>query len=70
MMQNSEKLNLKSQIEQLEQEHRLLDERIRLLQTGKYLPQEQQEELKRLKLEKLKKKQRLYRLKGLLAEKG
>jgi hypothetical protein len=70
MMQNSEKLNLKSQIEQLEQEHRLLDERIRLLQAGKYLPQEQQEELKRLKLEKLKKKQRLYRLKGLLAEKG
>jgi|GEM_PF-1926228 len=69
MIQNSEETNIKSQIEQLEEEHRLLDEKIRLLQTSKYLTQEQQDEIKRLKLEKLQKKQRLYKLKGLLGDK-
>ncbi|MCX7943796.1 MAG: hypothetical protein N2746_04740 [Deltaproteobacteria bacterium] len=60
--------DIKSKVKLIEEEHRILDEKIKMLQCFKYLTQSQDEELKRLKYEKLKKKKELFKLKELLKD--
>jgi len=57
---------LESLLQTIEEEHRILDEQIKIIQGAKYISQQQDEELKRLKYEKLRKKKELFRLRGLL----
>ncbi len=63
-----EKNKLQEELVKIEEEHRLLDEKIRMLQKNKYFTKSEEEEMKKLKFEKLRKKQEIYKLKGLLSK--
>lgn len=57
---------IKKRIQIVEEEHRILDEKIKLLQSNKFISQKMDEDLKKMKYEKLKKKKELFRLYELL----
>ncbi|MCX7959196.1 MAG: hypothetical protein N3B13_09130 [Deltaproteobacteria bacterium] len=67
-MEKEKILEIEDKIRLIEEEHRILDAKIKILQGAKYITQRQDEELKALKYEKLKKKKELIKLRGLLGK--